>query len=74
MSTALKSFDGLTEIPHPAKLTSSYLPAKLFLTRFWGGKIRGVSIQITLESRERYIQLDEKTAREFAKEILKALK
>lgn len=62
MTTRMKSISGLIELPHPEKMESSYIPTELSITRFYGGKNRGVSVQLTL-NRE-YIQIDHDSIKE----------
>lgn len=47
-------------------------PTRIMVTRFWGGILAGVSIQLTICGSD-HICLDNKTARKLAKKILEAL-
>lgn len=61
MATELKSIKAKIEIPNPPKATSTYKETKVSLTRFYGGKERGVSLQLTFLNENgdcSHIQLD----------------
>lgn len=58
MSTELGYVNGKQEIPDASTKTSEYIPAKLHITRFWGGP-RGMCVQLSVNSSpEGHIQLD----------------
>jgi hypothetical protein len=65
MRTELKNFAGIVETGKRFKGIS--------LTRFYGGVGRGICLQLTIHNGQ-YIQLDPKTAREMATEILRNIK
>ncbi len=72
MSTGIATFQGKTEVT-PASFIPVYEDADINITRFYGGKDRGVSIQLTLHANDSYIQMDSETARAFANSIIEAL-
>ena len=76
MSTTYEPIPGLLEVPIPATRTSDYFPAELHVSRFFGGKGRGVSIQlgITLDSGDyNDIQLDNRSAHKLLEILRDAL-
>lgn len=69
MSTELNSIKGKIEVPIPHKLHSEYKTAFLEITSFSGGKERGHSLQLNINSE--HIQLDNEGVRELIKELVK---
>lgn len=67
MSTELKSISAKIEIPKMNSYTSDYLDTEVSLNRFWGGKDRGTSLQLTFlneKGTHSHIQLDAENIRE----------
>lgn len=61
MSTTFKPIEGLKEIPHTEIKESEYKPTQLHVSTFWGGNIRGKSLQLSIGNE--HIQLDNNAAR-----------
>ena len=73
MATELKTLKGKIEIPlKNGIMTSDYKDVDVLLTRFWGGKERGVSLQITfLNENENYshVQLNNENVKQLIEEL-----
>ena len=75
MSTTYEPIKGKREVPIPELHKSTYMPAELHITRFYGGVDRGVSIQLGILDMDWFhsIQLDNVAAHALLKQLKGAL-
>lgn len=73
MSTTLKNIKALVEVPDKLKRESDYKETEVQLTRFYGGKERGVSLQLGFLNEEgdyQSVQLDNNSVRDLIRELV----